>query len=318
MKGSFTISISNNKISYKFEIHRNLTIVRGDSATGKTTLYSMVYDYASLGKKSGVKIQCDRECTVLPLKDWEKSLKSIKDSIVFIDEGNEDISSPAFAREIKKTNNYYVFFVRENLHELPYSVEEIYRVACKGKKHWLEKIYQPNPNHILSQSQKISFETILTEDSNSGYQFFKEYSLLFSKNCFSASGKTKIYSWLKEHKGEKIMIVADGAALGPEINLIKQLDQQQDYHISVFVPESFEWLILNSGTVSSNEILTILDNPTDYIESRDYFSWEQFFTDLLKKTTKDTIFAYNKKTINKRYLSKENIMKIADGLNNYR
>ena len=183
MKGSYSIIVSNNRLNYKFEVHRNITIIRGDSATGKTTLYSMISDYSALGKKSGVKIQCDRNCVVLPIKNWEAALKSIKNSIVFIDEGNEDITTAAFAREIKKTDNYYVFFVRENLYELPYSVEEIYKVASKGKKHWLEKIYKTGKDHIISNTTKLNFDTILTEDSNSGYQFFNEYARLISKGC---------------------------------------------------------------------------------------------------------------------------------------
>ena len=315
MKGSYSIIVSNNKLHYKFEVHRNLTIIRGDSATGKTTLYSMISDYSALGKKSGVKIQCDRNCVVLPIKNWEAALKSIKNSIVFIDEGNEDITTPAFAREIKKTDNYYVFFVRENLYELPYSVEEIYKVENKGKKHWLEKIYKTGKDHIISNTTKLNFDTILTEDSNSGYQFFSEYARFISKDCHSASGKTNVYSWIKEHSGEKILTIVDGAAFGPEIDLVDKLDQQERFNVSVCVPESFEWLILNSGILPSAEISGILENPGKHIESKDYFSWEQYFTYLLQETTKNTVFAYTKKRINKRMLSAENIQKIMEWLN---
>lgn len=36
MKGSYHIIVQNKRIRYEFDIRRNITIIRGDSATGKT------------------------------------------------------------------------------------------------------------------------------------------------------------------------------------------------------------------------------------------------------------------------------------------
>ena len=41
MKGTVKISVQAKRIRFDFTIRRNLTIVRGDSATGKTTLVDM-------------------------------------------------------------------------------------------------------------------------------------------------------------------------------------------------------------------------------------------------------------------------------------
>lgn len=41
MKGKHKIVVSTKRLKYEFELHRNLTIIRGDSATGKTTLKEM-------------------------------------------------------------------------------------------------------------------------------------------------------------------------------------------------------------------------------------------------------------------------------------
>ena len=64
MKGSFRITVRNNRVQYKFTIERNLTILRGDSATGKTTLIGMIEDYENNGADSGVNVQSDAPCTV--------------------------------------------------------------------------------------------------------------------------------------------------------------------------------------------------------------------------------------------------------------
>ena len=65
MKGKHSITVKNNVLQYKFEIHRNITISKGDSATGKTTLVSMIREYYENGEQSGVTLQCDKICAVL-------------------------------------------------------------------------------------------------------------------------------------------------------------------------------------------------------------------------------------------------------------
>ena len=65
MKGSYPIKVFNRRVQYKFTINRNLTILRGDSATGKTTLIDMIAAHQSNGESSGVTVQCARPCVVL-------------------------------------------------------------------------------------------------------------------------------------------------------------------------------------------------------------------------------------------------------------
>ena len=45
MKKSYRIIVSNATIRYDFTIRRNITIIKGDSATGKTTLVEMIREY---------------------------------------------------------------------------------------------------------------------------------------------------------------------------------------------------------------------------------------------------------------------------------
>ncbi len=82
------------------------------------------------------------------------------------------------------------------------------------------------------------------------------------------------------------------------------------------MPESFEWIVLASNLPKDHEITTILNNPSDYIESRDYFSWERFFTALIESKTSDNpVMAYQKKKLNDYYLSDRNIREILFILN---
>lgn len=85
----------------------------------------MLSDYETYGRKSGVTVVCDKTCRVLAGVYWETQLNTIRDSIVFVDEGSTFVSSLDFARAFKRTDNYYVLVTRENLSTLPYSVNAI-------------------------------------------------------------------------------------------------------------------------------------------------------------------------------------------------
>ena len=78
------------------------------------------------------------------------------------------------------------------------------------------------------------------------------------------------------------------------------------------MPESFGWLILKSGVVSSVRLNQILESPEEYIESSQYFSWERFFTELLVELTSDTYMKYMKRKLNEVYLHKDTADKIVN------
>ena len=65
MIGKQNIKVSNQKVHFNFDLIRNITVIRGDSATGKTTLISMLSDYEEQGKQSGVTVKCNKPCRVL-------------------------------------------------------------------------------------------------------------------------------------------------------------------------------------------------------------------------------------------------------------
>ena len=54
MKGHYRIIIANAKVRYDFTIRRNITIIKGNSATGKTTLVEMIREYYEAGSGSGL------------------------------------------------------------------------------------------------------------------------------------------------------------------------------------------------------------------------------------------------------------------------
>ena len=68
--------------------------------------------------------------------------------------------------------------------------------------------------------------------------------------------------------------------------------------------ESFEWLLLSTDLIQEIRVSQILEHPEDYIDSREYASWERFFTKLLvSRTQGDPLWAYSKKKLPDIYLS---------------
>ena len=313
MKGKHKVVVKNNKLHYEFEIKRNITIIKGDSATGKTTLINMIRQYANLGVSSGVDVVCDVPCRILEGTDWQLILQNISGYILFTDEENAFIRTEQFASAVRDSDNYFVIITRESLYNLPYSVEEIYGIHSSGKYQNTKQVYQ-QLYKIYSETEYFPIEPkcIIVEDSNSGYEFFKGVTQECSIKCESAGGKTKLYFLLCGMK-EETCAIADGAAIGAEMEKLHKLSQMHR-NIKLYLPESFEWIILNSGLIEGKDISEILAQPEKFIESQEYFSWERYFTRLLSQKTEGTIYKYQKSKLNQVYLHERNRKAIVDSI----
>ena len=111
MKGMFYLVVQNRRLQYKFWIRRNITIIKGQSATGKTTLIEMIQEYNDNGASSGVSIQSDVDCVVLSGRFWKEELSVIRHSIVFLDEGNRFVTSEDVTNTRHKTNTGATRFI---------------------------------------------------------------------------------------------------------------------------------------------------------------------------------------------------------------
>ena len=110
---------------------------------------------------------------------------------------------------------------------------------------------------------------------------------------------------INKEENRDICIVADGAAIGAEMDALYKIANENN-NIKLFLPESFEWIILKSGLLEDKELKRILENPEIYIDSKEYFSWERYFTRLLIEKSSGTYFKYQKSTLNPVYLHEKN------------
>lgn len=315
MKGRYHFRVKSKKVLFEFTIRRNITVIKGDSATGKTTLLHMLYEYLRVGRESGYAVTADTEYYVYLRKevgrDWQEALFPLEHTIIFIEENNNFVFSEEFAEFVRNSNNYFVLVNRAPFKMLPYSVHEIYEIVTHGQRadmkesyHVLKELYSNYPVIGCNQMQNV-----LTEDSNAGYQFFSH--IFESGTVYSASGNGNVIRCLRNTDEKDMLVIVDGAAFGAMVEeCIELIQSQLWFRIAIWLPESFEYLILQSGLIQAKNLSDILENTSDYVESSQFESWERYFTELLTTLTDGTIYQYRKHSLNKFYLQEKNIGKI--------
>lgn len=323
MTGEHTINVWNRRVRYSLRVRRNITILTGDSGTGKSKMIKLIEDYDDSKELSGVHLECDKRCVHLQGRYWKYLLERINDSIVFIDENDVCLRDRDLAHEIKNTDNYYVIITRRNLSELPYSINEIYGLKVTNKVVSTGQVY--NEQYMLYGKNLteagITPDIVITEDSNSGHDFFNKVCSMYGKRCESAKGKSKIKNLIGQIDDKKVLIIADGAAFGNEMkDVVLALNNCSNYFL--YLPESFEWLLLKAGTIGNNKIgnnklSEILDSPSDYVDSQKFFSWERFFTDLICEECKKLPgkVSYSKSRLHSFFMQSTNIDKVLAAMN---
>lgn len=307
MIGKYDIEIYNNRVHYFLTIKRNITILQGDSATGKTELIRLISDHEENGISSGITVKCDLKCTVLTMVDWELRLSAMKKMIIFIDETAAFLKSKHFAECVRGSDNYFVIVTRDDLGQLPYSIDEIYGLRTETSKYKPFKRVYNEMYHLYNSEMSVHIkpELVITEDSNSGFQCFEK---LYNCQCESAGGKSNIYDKIRLTESEKLLTIVDGAAFGPEMGKVTRYLSQTKRDCVLFAPESFEFLILKAGIINVPE--EVIKETYKYADSCKYMSWEEFYTSYLINVTMNTIYRYSKSSLAEAYMTAGNLRKM--------
>lgn len=282
METKHDILVNNKRgIQFKFTIYRKFTIIRGDSATGKTTLFQMVSDAAS-SRVSGVTVSCDVPVRPLNESGYILELQTESNRIYVIDEDFGPLKSYDFAKASMKSDNCFIIITRESLSAIPYSYKEIYGIKASGKFHSLERIY---PDYETFRDADI----MVTEDEDSGYEYYKTY---FGDKVLSSRGNSN----LSKYGADNTLLIGDGCAIGAYIQdlLLTGTD--------LYLPESFEYTLLQSGMFSHvSEVKESIRYPEKMIGTG-YASPERYYADLLCRITQNTPARYSKTNLSECYV----------------
>lgn len=269
MFGKVSIGVTQGKVTYNIELRRAITIIRGDSATGKTYLCRLISDANK--PTSVIKIRTNAKGVYTVTDETYLLYKDKIDCVFFVDEDSTFYRHDDF----DFGRNYYVIITRTNTlpKSITFSVDEVYEfesICKKTVETSMVKLYENTLQNIIP-------DVIVTEGQGSDYTFI---SSLVKCKVKPAGGRDNIANVLDTISRNKLVyVIIDGAGGGSAIQkIVNAMSQRRGY---IFVPESFEYMLL-----STDDISRYLGDELEYTENyanEGYKSWEGYFTELLSQ-----------------------------------
>ena len=122
MAGKYTIEIKNKKVRFSLEVNKKFTMIKGNSATGKSYVCDLVTKDLDI-------VSCDVDVITLKGNDLEiisNTLRSISNSIFLIDDNSKLLRTKGFESMLLDSDNYFIIFTRKDLKALPPSLKDEY------------------------------------------------------------------------------------------------------------------------------------------------------------------------------------------------
>lgn len=295
MRGKRNIRLDIDRVVYDIELERKVTIIKGRSATGKTTFVDAINIWLARGSSTGVKIFSNAKVLTIDNRNWKDVLKRNKGCIIVSDESFKFFSTIDFADAVNKSDNYFLLISRlGTIKYLTYSIDSIYEfVGNKVGSVILNRLYR----RYIDNQEKTKPDICITEDKKAGFNTYSK--LLVGCTTKSAGGKDSVYDCVIDamfNNYVRVCAIVDGAAFGCCIGRFDKILNR----ITMVAPESFEYLLLNTSKIFplvEEEVV----NTHNYCEySEDIVSYERYYTKLLK----EVLYSRFRLSYDKRYLPK--------------
>lgn len=292
MTGEHRIIVEKRVVRYELVIRHKLNIIRGESGSGKSLLESMVYEN-NMGVGS-TKIRSDlKPRAVRFITDIKTGIKEgfnlfIFDETVFKKLTSGD-SGETVAELVKDKPVYCIFITREcGKTCLPVDVEACYEIV--EEKFTSRTIRRNEQLYEWKNDTRVLPTKMFTEDSKVGYSFFKNTLPNTEVVKLGGTGEiTKFGKYVKKYVGEGDIayLVADGCAFGflmPYFMEERRVAEKYGYKIRLFLPASFEYMLLSCGIVPNVSIDRLI-NAYSYSRIEKYMSLEKYYEDYLSEVT---------------------------------
>lgn len=281
------IKIKSDLINYDLHFNNRINIIRGDSATGKSTLVRLINDR----RKSKIDVQSNYNIVHLTLEIINLDIKLNKNTVYIMDE-NDGIEDTLVTHIINKSKNKFILITRDsNLENISYGIENIYEIHKSGNININKHKYKNIRNNNLNIN---SINKILTEDSRSGLQFYKNYN---NFNVQTSNGNSNINKMIDNNQ----IFIVDSIAFGPYIKILYK--KIINNNILLVAPKSFEWLILTSNIFRLNNDKLYLD----YLDCKYNITEEKFYENILKNESNKINIKYSKSKLNENILDRDKI-----------
>lgn len=291
------LKLSFDGFTYNIEITRNITILNDYSGTGKTKIVKLLELYQQ-DEAVDIMVESNFDYAIIPLASSLDAIETYFSTnvgnVIFIDEGNLNVKTKDFACVLKKYKCFVVFINREVIHTLPYSYKEIYLLTKDDDQiNMVQKYYYANDLKKVCRNTNCSKPLLLPEDEKGAYSVLHK---IFGNICVKGKGKSYFKSFIKEMENEAniVYLLLDGAAFGSLMpRLLNCIRRNKDLNFIVYLPESFEYLVLKSNMFIDTTYYDELENTELYVGS-DYLSWGRYFTALLELKAIENGYTYLK------------------------
>lgn len=280
------IHLKTGRIEYKFSIYGKYTIIKGDSATGKTTFYDVVAAYER--NKNSVSNMGYKKMAAVPFHFSKGCIEELEDYILVIDEACSLLRMSNAASILQDSKNYFILISRSlKIGYLPIHVDSVLQMKASGRFHYTARLYERIPFETLEH-----LDAVIVEDERSGYRFLQEVAK--NRHDFTmtpAYGYSKEERELKKSSASKIcstteyeihngaahvLVVYDASAFAMHMDaFLHVMKQYSDVRFYVLDWDSFEAYILNSSVYHAQILLQDL--------KYDFESLEQYATEQMQK-----------------------------------
>lgn len=264
------IQISTQRIKYDITLEHKISVLRGNSGTGKTTLASIIHYCNSNGNHRNILISSPKPLIVLDNRYYKYGMQELtQPSIVVIDEACEIFNNNEGIDYLKYINDttphYFIIITRKRLSRLPLSAGA-----------FLEFVYENGVNrtHIrfpqkLDDINKKPTE-IITEDEKSSYLFIKERFNLEANYILSAGSKSKLKDKVKyicsNDKYHIILLIYDYCGIGDDIESLSEvIDVITNANIMILDWYSFEYYLLMTSVIKNKIQIDLLNQSNEEI-----------------------------------------------------
>lgn len=261
------IKLKHGESRFRLVIKDKITVVVGDSATGKSSLARFVSDkYVNetvirMYSKEGIKYKLMSDLTRDNIVD---TISESKNTIFIIDEdiwerckGNNEVY-----RAIRESKYCYFLFTTRSEINLNYSID-----STKVFKE-TSKVAELKPFITVqeySKDKNVKITDIITEDTGKGYDWFNKLMATSDVNVLDsyfeytdntgfheASGKdsycARVSAFISENMGARVLMIFDKISFGSNAAKYKRLIEDFGHYLYVLSPyKSFEHLILNTN-----------------------------------------------------------------------
>lgn len=134
MTGDVDFCVYDGHTRFDIHLHRNVTVIQGNGATGKTTLCQMIMR----SKMGGAKLKISAEDKSRPIDIAVLSDNTmagggpglpLRTNMIYVSDELDTHFTRDVARFVRDSGAYFIFISRMHIPDIPYSIHEIYEMT---------------------------------------------------------------------------------------------------------------------------------------------------------------------------------------------